>query len=127
MDFQNFDKKCLELLEARPNRQSKHCFRNAINQLERAEILFPIDNPMAVFRCITAEEEAATGLMYCLKDKEYKNAKKLKPRDHIHKHAVIQFFSILCQFAEDHFKEFGLEMFLTLNEEESKKNIFFEG
>lgn len=125
MELQDFDKKCLELLDARPNRQSKHCFRSAFNHLERAEILFPIDNPMAVFRCFTAEEEAASGLMYCLKDKKYINAEKLNPRNHVHKNAVIQFFSILCQFAEDHFKEFGIEMFLSLVENEGKRNLLF--
>ncbi len=112
MELQDFDKKCLELLEQIPNKQSKHCFRSAMNHLERAETLFPIDRSMAVFRCFTAEEEAASGLMYCLKDKRYKNAEKLNPRNHVQKNAVIQFFSILCQFVEDRFRGFGIDMYL---------------
>jgi len=81
---------------------------------------------MAVFRCFTAEEEAASGLMYCLKDKRYKNAEKLNPRDHVHKNAVIQFFSVLCQFVEDQFRKFGIEMFLNMAETDGKRNLFLE-
>lgn len=126
MEFQDFDNKCIELLATRPNRQSKHCFRSAINHLERAEILFPIDNPMAVFRCFTAEEEAASGLMYCLKDKRYKNAEKLDPRNHVHKNVVIQFFGILSQFVEDQFRRFGIEMLLNMAENNGSRNLFLE-
>lgn len=126
MEFQDFDKKCIELLETRPNRQSKHCFRSAINHLERAEILFPIDNPMAVFRCFTAEEEAASGLMYCLRDKRYENAENLNPKNHVHKNAVIQFFSVLSQFIEDQFRIFGIDMFLNMAENDGNRNLFFE-
>ena len=124
MIFQDFDTKCIELLKARPNRQSRHCFRSAINHLERAEKLFPIDNPMAVFRCFTAEEEAASGLMYCLKDKGYLNAEKLNPRNHVHKNAIIQFLSVLIQFSEDQFRRFSIEMFL--NMAEGNGNLFLE-
>lgn len=97
LKLSDFDCKCIELLEALPNRHSKHCFRSAINHLERAEKLLLIDSSMAVFRCFTAEEEAASGLMYCLKDRGYSNAEKLKQQDHVQKNAVIQFFNILCQ------------------------------
>lgn len=126
MELQDFDKQCLELLEQIPNKQSKHCFKSAINHLERAETLFPIDRSMAVFRCFTAEEEAASGLMYCLKDKRYKNAEKLNPRDHVQKNAVIQFFSILCQFVEDRFRGLGIDMYLSMVENDGNRQLIFE-
>jgi hypothetical protein len=126
MELLDFDNKCIELLEATPNRQSRHCFRSAINHLERAEILFPVDSSMAVFRCYTAEEEAASGLMYCLKDLRYSNAEKLKPRNHVQKNAVIQFFIILCQFIEDQFKRFGIEMSLSLVDNNGSKRLVFD-
>lgn len=50
---------------------------------------------MAAFRVITAEEEAASGLMHCLKEIGYLNAEKLKPRDHIHKNAITPFLDVL--------------------------------
>lgn len=125
MEYQDFDRSCIELLNELPKRQSRHCFKSALNHLERAEILFPIDSAMAVFRCLTAEEEAATGLMYCLKDKRYKNADKLKPKCHVQKNAVIQFYSILCQFAEDHFREFDLDTHLSIVETEKRNKIVF--
>jgi len=126
MELLGFDNKCIELLDTVPDRQSKHCFRSAINHLERAEFLFPVDSSMAVFRCYTAEEEAASGLMYCLKDLRYSNAGKLNPRDHVQKNAIIQFFSILCQFVEDKFKEFGIEMSLSLVNNNDRKRLVFD-
>lgn len=126
MNLQELDKYCIELLESAPNRQSKHCFRSALNHLERAETLFPIDSSMAAFRCFTAEEEAASGLMYCLRDKRYRNSEKLNPRNHVQKNAVIQFFSILCQFVEDHFQQFGVEVYLSVVENEDNKSLAFE-
>lgn len=50
---------------------------------------------MAAFRAITAEEEAATGLMHCLKERGYKNADLLKPKDHVQKNAISPFLSIV--------------------------------
>ena len=126
MDLQGFDKNCLEILEALPNRQSKHCFRSAINHLKRAEPLFAMDRNMAVFRCITAEEEAASGLMYCLKDKRYKNSERLNPRDHVQKNAVLEFFSVLSQFVEDSFRQFGIEIILSTHEKNGAKFLAFQ-
>lgn len=116
MKLTNFDQECLALLEKCPDRFSKHCFRSAINHLNRAEKLFDIDSSMAVFRCITAEEEAATGLIYCLKECNYANADYLKPKNHIHKGAVIPYFGILCQFIEDSFRQYGIEIDLCLKD-----------
>ncbi len=46
------------------------------------------DPAMAIFRAITAEEEAASGLLRCLAEMDYPNAKYLNPHNHSHKHAV---------------------------------------
>jgi hypothetical protein len=46
---------------------------------------------MAAFRGFTAEEEAASGLMHCLKERNYESADRLKPRDHFQKNAVYPF------------------------------------
>jgi hypothetical protein len=126
MDLHSFDVHCLELLEKSPNRISRHCFRSAINHLQRAEKLFDIDNPMAVFRCYTAEEEAASGLMHCLKEGGYLNSSELKPQYHLHKNAFIPFFSILCQFIEDSFRQYGIEIDLLIGESNARKYIALE-
>lgn len=126
MNINDFDKRSLELLKELPNRQSKHCFRSAINHLELAEKLFQIDSSMAVFRCITAEEEAATGLIYCLKDRGYINADKLNPRNHVHKNAFIPFLRVLCQFVEDSFKQYQIETFLCHKIDNKKVRLKFE-
>lgn len=46
---------------------------------------------MAAFRGLTAEEEAASGLMHCLKERDYENADRLRPRDHLQKNAIYPF------------------------------------
>ncbi|MCE9569066.1 MAG: hypothetical protein K8R10_03495 [Rhodocyclales bacterium] len=126
MDLHSFDVHCLELLEKSPNKISRHCFRSAINHLQRAEKLFDIDNPMAAFRCYTAEEEAASGLMHCLKEGGYLNSSELKPQYHLHKSALIPFFSILCQFIEDSFRQYGIEIDLLMRESNARKYIALE-
>ena len=83
------------MVDSAPNRQSRHCLRSAFYHLERAMILASIDPAMAAFRALTAEEEASTSLMYCLKEKGYKNASLLKPKDHVQKNAVSPFLNIL--------------------------------
>jgi len=126
VELLDLDTYCLEILEGRPHRQSKHCFRSAINHLKRAESLFPIDSNMAVFRCFTAEEEAASGLMYCLKDKKYVNANKLKPKRHVHKISIIQFFTVFNKFTEEKLSEIQLDMRLSVIEKNSEKMLAFE-
>jgi hypothetical protein len=69
--------------------------RHAIHHLERAEALFSVDVPMAVFRCYTAEEEAASGIFRCLQELGYPNAQLLNPKSHKHKNALIGFVRVL--------------------------------
>ena len=78
--FDQFESACIELLESLPKRHSKNCFRSALHHLKKAASLSNIDPAMAIFRGITAEEEAASGLMYCLREGNYFDAKRLKPR-----------------------------------------------
>lgn len=114
MVLTEFDQQCLDLLNAEnpPDTIARHCFRSAINHLTRAEKLVDIDMPMAVFRSLTAEEEAATGLMHCLRACGYQNADKLSLWNHRQKNAVIPFFRILNQFFKDHFHDQGFALTL---------------
>lgn len=98
MQLTPFDQKCCRLLNELPKRHSRNCFRSAINHLEMAEKILEIDPIMAAFRGLTAEEEAASGMMHCLKEKGYLNASRLKPRDHVHKSAVSPYIAILGMF-----------------------------
>lgn len=63
-----------------------------------AERLLEIDSVMAAFRGLTAEEEAASGFMHCLKERGYQNADKLNPWDHVHKNAITPFLDSLGLF-----------------------------
>ncbi len=94
----NFEEKCLELITNAPACHSRHCFKSALHHLERAEVLAPIDPAMAIFRAITAEEEAASGILRCLRELQYPRSNEINMHDHRHKHAVYPFMEIVGLF-----------------------------
>lgn len=63
-------------------------FRSAFRHIRLTWKLHHFDNEMSLFRAITGEEEAASGLMLAFIQQRYPGANKLKPRDHTHKAAV---------------------------------------
>lgn len=84
-------------LTGRPKWASVH----AILGLKRAWRIAPIDPEMALFRAITAEEEAATALITALKIRRYPNAERLNHKDHGHKNGLYPFVrGIEIMFAE---------------------------
>lgn len=111
IDFQN---KCFELVNALPRTHATHCFRSAIYHLERSEAIREIDPAMAIFRAITAEEEAASGVIRGLIELGYPNAEHLNPHDHLHKHALFPFLEVLELFfgqtLASHFKKYNLHI-----------------
>lgn len=123
MELHSFDERCIEILEALPKQHSKQCFRSAINHLKLAEKLYPFDSSMSIFRYITAEEEAASGLIRCLQEIGYQNANELKPRYHPHKHAVIPFFRIMSQFIEDNFRQLEITNDLVIDVENGIEKV----
>lgn len=98
MQLTKFDQQCRVMLDESPNRHSRHCIRSAFNHLEMAERILDTDPMMAAFRALTAEEEAASGLMHCLKEKGYTNSNHLKPKDHFHKNGISPFLDVLGRF-----------------------------
>jgi len=95
LELSDDDRKIVSLLEAEPPSTARHCFRSAVEHLRRALCLQRIDPAMAMFRGITAEEEAASGLMHALISRNYPRAELLRPRDHLQKHAVMPFLLAL--------------------------------
>jgi len=69
----------------------------AMNHLNRAWKIREIDPEMAIFRSITAEEEAATALFLSIKRRGYDGADKLNKRKHVQKNALIPFFSAVSR------------------------------
>lgn len=121
MEISAFDQNCISLLDESPRSQSRHCFRSAVNHLSKSKKLISIDAEMAAFRCITAEEEAASGLMNVLKERKYENAEKLRQRDHVHKNAVIPFFGILGSFFHETLGTQGVIPKFHIKEESGKR------
>jgi hypothetical protein len=97
-EISEFDRACIELLDATPRKWSTNSFRSALNHLDLARKLFDIDHAMCAFRSLTAEEEAAAGLIRCLQDLGYEGAEKLMHKDHRHKAAVVATFELVHRY-----------------------------
>lgn len=108
MEFSPFEKRLVSLVEKSKSR-GRSRIRNALNHLERAWGLRAVDLDMAAFRAITAEEEAASGLMYTLQEIGYANSEKLRPKYHWHKSAVTPFIIVLSLFFEEFLKANGVQ------------------
>ena len=85
------DKRVIEIAECQVSDWTKQCFQAAFSHLEFAHKLADVDPAMAIFRAITAEEEAATGLLRALQTRNYPKAGNLSVRNHLHKAAVFPF------------------------------------
>lgn len=73
------------------DRRSRHPARNAIAHLRTAAAIVETDPAMALYRMITAEEEAATAVFSALKHRGYDGADRLLLRDHGFKNALHPF------------------------------------
>lgn len=100
MEFTPFQKTTIEALDDCSG-SVKHCAKNAILHLEKAWKIRGIDPEMAVFRGITAEEEAASSLFYCLKNHRYKNSEKLLFNQHPYKLGLYPFLQGIGRFLGD--------------------------
>jgi hypothetical protein len=118
-----FDENCAALLAAAPKRHSRHCLRSALKHLELASKLTTADPAMAIFRAITAEEEAASGIMHVLKERGYENAGHLRVRDHVHKNALIPFLAILGQFFHELLGVHDFEPKLHIKDEDGQRRL----
>lgn len=72
--------------------------RSAFRHLRKAWGSRISDPDMAVFRMITAEEEAASALIRALKQRKYTNAKAFNERHHAHKSAIWPFIEVVGDY-----------------------------
>lgn len=101
MIFDNeFDRELANCINESATGHSRNCARNAIRHIEKAWKTKELDPEMAVFRAITAEEEAATAIFLSLKERRYENANKIKFKKHSYKLALEPFVRSVCTFAE---------------------------
>lgn len=75
-------------------------FKSALHHIQKAWKIRTTDLEMAAFRGITAEEEAASGLLMALVNRKYENVDLLKPRYHPQKMAVFPFLLLLQKEAK---------------------------
>lgn len=98
---QEIDKVIFECINNTAKGYTKNCARNAISHLECAWKIKDIDPEMAIFRAITAEEEAATAIFIALKENSYENADKIKFKKHPYKQALAFFITGISKFVAD--------------------------
>lgn len=110
-----FNRKCVEFLINAPNRQSRNCLFSALRYIDKAYIIRKIDPEMCVFRLITSKEEAASGIMYLLKEMGFYNAKRLKPHNHKHKNAFHFFCKSIIHKRSALFHQSGIELSLRIS------------
>lgn len=85
------DERLIEIADQLGSDWASQCFDAAFTHLEFAHKLVDIDPAMAIFRAITAEEEAATALFRALHLRNYPKSNLLLPHNHLHKAAVFPF------------------------------------
>ena len=90
LDDQRLENLVVEGLKATSGRVLQ-CARHAFHHLERAGQIVDIDPEMAMFRAITAEEEAATAVFFSLRQRRYANSEKIQLWSHPYKAALYPF------------------------------------
>lgn len=94
MDLEQTVRECLGVFKGR----MRHCALHAFHHLERAQSIVGIDPEMAMFRAITAEEEAATAVFFALRQRQYDRATATEFRSHVHKLGVYPFLMQINDF-----------------------------
>lgn len=94
MDVEAAVRECLRALNGR----TRHCALHAFHHLERAESIVAIDPEMAMFRAITAEEEAATAVFFALRQRQYERATTIPFRNHVWKLGLYPFLMQINNF-----------------------------
>lgn len=82
-------RRLVDRLSGRP----RNCLRNAYRSIDKAYQLLGIDDEMAAFRSILAEEEAAAAIIAQTKRNNYPGSKELNFRNHLHKMSIYLFVS----------------------------------
>ncbi|MFP1678236.1 hypothetical protein ACLD02_06025 [Alloalcanivorax sp. C16-2] len=100
MEFSQFEHKTIQGIEGCRG-AIKNCGRNSILHLEKASAIRDLDIEMAFFRGITAEEEAASALFYCLKNHKYQNSKRILFKEHTYKLGLYPFLLGIGAFLDE--------------------------
>lgn len=109
----DFDKQLLDWMVEKDLGHSRECVLSAVNHLKMAYKIKDIDPEIALFRCITSEEEIARAIFLVLKKQGYKNVDKVKDKDHKYKQALDLFLIVI----QNYFVSWAIEV------EDFPKNI----
>lgn len=106
----------------------KASLESAALNLAQAKLL--VGEPIGLFACLTAEEEAAAFLYHCLKSKGYRLPNFGKFRDHGDKARMMIWALIMEEYFLRHFESFGENAFLEVHNNDGRvliKNFLIIG
>jgi len=101
----------------------KHAARSAAHHIARAFEIQLLDPEMSVFRCLTAQEEAATAIFWALKRRRYEGAADLDPYNHIHKAALSPFLEAIYSGILDAAQGHGIHVSANLQSSDPRPQI----
>lgn len=97
--FTEEDRRIVALMRHEPEDWTRKSFDAAFIHLSLAHRLKDTDSAMAIFRAITAEEEAATALLRALQARGYAAPGEILPKDHLQKAAVYPYLRAITNHA----------------------------
>lgn len=90
----------LSMIDKAP-KNSRGSVKHAWEQIDKARLLAGVDNEMAAFRAITAEEEAATAIIKEITSIGYNHSKQLRAYNHSHKAGIWHLLTVISKFMHE--------------------------
>ncbi len=97
LSLEIFEEVIVEAIKGRPG-LGRNSARSAVRHINASWKTREVDIEMAVFRILTAEEEAATAIFYAIKRLKYPLHDKINMKSHLHKLALSPFLRIAGNF-----------------------------
>jgi hypothetical protein len=95
LELRDHEREIEQMIARAPVPLCRNAAKSAINYLRRAWRIRAIDPPLAMFCCITAEEEAVRAVMHALQRHGYAGADRLRWWNHRQKAVVIPFLQAI--------------------------------
>src|ERR1700687_4648027 len=125
LDDELFERRVMQGLKGTRGRVLQGA-QHAFHHLERASVIVELDPEMAMFRAITAEEEAATAVFASLRHRGYVNSEKIQLRSHFYKAALYPFVMQVYSFMASLSSEFPPLRLKLLEEEQRDPHLIWE-
>lgn len=121
LELTEHDRELEQMILRVPVPLCRNVARSAVNYIRRAWRLRKIDPPLAMFCCITGEEEAVRAIFHSLQRHHYRGAERLRYRDHRQKAVVVPFLHVI---GEEIAGMQGIELSVAIDRSKSPPQLF---